>query len=250
MTDDLKKATRPQYFAFVSATAEQGSCNYDAGTLRVTCALGELAAAQQVVVNLVVNVPLLPDTGIARNVVSVTGTEFDPTTKPGDGTQQNQYTQLTPVIYRADLEVTKLSSRYRVRQDETAIFSISIRNLGPGTATGVSLKDMLPADLIFESATPPAGTTYNQTTGDWTGSAGFTITPNSTMTLVIAAKVKVTVPVGAVITNSANDLVSGVPDPVTTNNSSTIELRVVTDVPETGCHPSPTNPNEIICLFG
>jgi uncharacterized repeat protein (TIGR01451 family) len=46
-------------------------------------------------------------------------------------------------------------------------FTVTVSNIGPDDATGVTINDALPAGLVFESATPSQGT-YAQATGVWT----------------------------------------------------------------------------------
>jgi uncharacterized repeat protein (TIGR01451 family) len=157
--------------------------------------------------------------------------------------------EYTQVDNQANLEVTKLADSYRVRQNEDVTFSISIHNLGPGSAAVVDLTDVLPPEVTYVSHVAPPGTTYDAdplspTYGKWTVG---TVAANATTTLTITAHVGA-LPVGSTISNTANNLHSTTFDPQTDNNSSTITLRVVTDYPEPGCHPSPTNPDEVICL--
>jgi uncharacterized repeat protein (TIGR01451 family) len=240
MTDKLSS-----YVDFVSAAPEPAnpkvSCVYTDGNRTVACDMGEMLSGEVIVIKLKVNVKAMPPTSNVSNTASVASTEFDPVET------NNSYTQFTVVYAQADLEVTKLADSYRVKQDKPVQFSVSIKNLGPGIGTGVSLKDVLPPELTFVSAVPPGSTTYNAGTGLWTVG---TIQPGTTVTLTINATVKATTPIGTIITNTANNLVSTVEDPEPGNNSSTIQLRVVTEYPVPGCHPSPVTSGEVICLSG
>jgi uncharacterized repeat protein (TIGR01451 family) len=239
MTDTLSL-----YMAFVSAETSQGTCAYDAGTRTVTCELGEMLPDNLVTIHLVLKVTSMPGTGLAFNQASVFGSEYDPNTLPYPAPNPNSYGQYTQVKKLADLEVIKLASSYRVRQNEPVVFSVQINNLGPGIATGVDLTDVLPAQVTYMSHVAPGTTTYNPVTGLW--SVG-SIPPNTTTTLTITAMVGNS-PIGTIISNTAYNLHATETDPNLGNNASTIQLRVVTDYPEPGCHPSPTNPNEVICL--
>jgi uncharacterized repeat protein (TIGR01451 family) len=237
MTDTLST-----YVAFVSATPSKGTCDYNTSTRLVSCHFGEMIAGEVQTVALVVNVTTRPQTGAIFNKAFATGTEYDPSSP-------NFWSQYTQIYAQADLEVTKLADSYRVRQDSDVTFSISIHNLGPGLASNVDLTDLLPADLTYVTHDAPPGTTYDDPvngtgTGLWTVG---TIAANATTTLTITAHVG-ELPIGTLIENTAGDLHLDETDPVADNDSSTIKLRVVTDFPENGCHPSPTNPNEVICL--
>jgi uncharacterized repeat protein (TIGR01451 family) len=241
MTDTLST-----YVTYVSATPDRegATCGYNTSTRVVSCDLGEMLAGEVVNVALVVNVTRRPVTGAIFNVANVTSTEYDP--KEGN----NYWSQYTQIYAQADLEVTKLADAYRVRQDSDVTFSISIHNLGPGSASKVDLTDLLPANLTYVSHVAAPGTTYDDPvtgagTGLWTVGS---IAVNATTTLTITAHVDEELPIGTLIENTAGDLHLDETDPVPDNDSSTIQLRVVTDFPENGCHPSPTNPNEVICL--
>jgi uncharacterized repeat protein (TIGR01451 family) len=230
------------YVTYKDVTTDTGTCSYDAPTRTVNCDFGEMIAGGEAIVHLIVTVPAMTPTGAVSNTAYVTGTEFDPNVK--GGIHPNQYLQYTPINAVADLEVTKLADSYRVRENRDVTFTISIHNLGPGSASSVDLTDLLDSRLTWVSDVAPTGTTYDHVSGVW---AVGLIPPKTTKTLTIVAHVGYP-GVGTIITNAANNLHALETDPVPGNNSSTVNLRVVTDFPENGCHPSPTNPNEVICL--
>jgi uncharacterized repeat protein (TIGR01451 family) len=241
LTDPLSPSV-----AYVSHTTNKGTCSYDAPSRMFSCAFGELAVAEAATVHLTVNVLTRPSGGQIGNTAYVESTEYDP-----DGSN-NSYYQPTTVGYEADLEVTKLADSYRVRQDSDVTFTVTIHNLGPGSASGVHLTDQLPAELTYVSHNASPGTTYDDPvngtgTGLWTVGS---MPANGTVTLTIVAHVGDVgePPIGTIITNTADNLYLNETDPQPDNNSSTVELRVVTDYPEPGCHPSPTNPDDVICL--
>jgi uncharacterized repeat protein (TIGR01451 family) len=85
----------------------------------------------------------------------------------------------------ADLELSMTTTQPTVALNTVVTFQLSVFNRGLETATGVSLKDILPPSLTFNSANPSVGT-YNDTTGIWTiGNMNV----NSTVTLSISATV-------------------------------------------------------------
>jgi uncharacterized repeat protein (TIGR01451 family) len=61
------------------------------------------------------------------------------------------------------------------------VFTITLTNGGPATATGISVTDLLPTGLTFVSSNPSTGT-YNQTTGVWTV-ASLNSAANATLTI-------------------------------------------------------------------
>ncbi|NDK54445.1 T9SS type A sorting domain-containing protein [Pontibacter fetidus] len=85
----------------------------------------------------------------------------------------------------ADLKVTNTVAAGPYYNGQTTTFTVTVENLGPDAATGVTLEDKLPAGLEFVSATTTMGT-YNATTGIWT--LGSDVLPAQVQTLTITAK--------------------------------------------------------------
>jgi uncharacterized repeat protein (TIGR01451 family) len=87
------------------------------------------------------------------------------------------------VSEEADLAVTVTVNDPTPNVGETVTFTVGLANLGPDTATNVTLSDPLPPGLTFVSDTPSQGS-YNPTTGVWTVGTVTTTTP---LTLMVAA---------------------------------------------------------------
>jgi uncharacterized repeat protein (TIGR01451 family) len=51
-------------------------------------------------------------------------------------------------------------------EGRTIVFTITVRNSGPGDATGLILEDQLPAGLTYDSQSATLGT-YDEATGEW-----------------------------------------------------------------------------------
>jgi uncharacterized repeat protein (TIGR01451 family) len=85
----------------------------------------------------------------------------------------------------ADLELSMTANPTTVAVNTVVNFNLSVFNRGLLTATGVSLKDLLPNSLTFNSATPSVGT-YNAVTGIWTIG---NLNVNATATLSISVTV-------------------------------------------------------------
>jgi len=106
---------------------------------------------------------------------------------------------------------------------ETITFTVTLSDNGPGTATGVSVEDLLPAGLTFISATPSQGT-YSAGGGLWTVG---TVTTTLLQTLQIQARV--TSPNAQ--TNTATIASSDQFDPNPANNSSSVTITPVDTAP-------------------
>ncbi|WKZ51462.1 MAG: sortase [Anaerolineales bacterium] len=132
----------------------------------------------QVSSNLVTLAP--GDGGAASNntVTDATGTTANPTLDFGFR---------GPLI---DLSVTKAVSDATPMVATDIIFTITITNSGPDTATGVQVTDALPAGFTFVSSSATQGT-YNDATGIW--DVG-TLLVSQTATLTLTVTVNVTGP--------------------------------------------------------
>jgi uncharacterized repeat protein (TIGR01451 family) len=86
----------------------------------------------------------------------------------------------------ADLELVKTANKASFTIGENAVFTLTLVNKGPNTATGVKVRDLLPAGMRVTSATPSVGS-YDNITGIWamtflsdTGQATLTIVATTT----------------------------------------------------------------------
>ncbi len=88
----------------------------------------------------------------------------------------------------ADLSLTKTVDNATPNDGDVVNFTITVKNDGPHSATGLEVTDVLPTGLDFNSATASQGS-YDHNTGIWTVG---TLAANATATLQIATKVNVT----------------------------------------------------------
>ena len=117
-----------------------------------------------------------------------------------------------------DLNVIKTVDKVVPKKGQTIIFTIQLKNSGGLSATGVKVKDLLPAGLTYNagSSTIPINTTYTPNTGIWDLSA-ISIAKNQTIELKIAATVTTT---GAIITNTTEIFSANETDKDSTPNSN------------------------------
>ncbi|GAA4311068.1 hypothetical protein GCM10023183_29580 [Nibribacter koreensis] len=167
-----------------------GTITPSAGTYNAATGIwtiGNLAAGQSV--TMTVNATIKA-TGTIVNTAIISGNEPDlqpanntatVVTVVGDGT--------TPTT-SADLQVVKAVDKTRANVGDALRYTITARNLGPNTATGVRITDVLPvAQIDLVGAVTVSTGTYNATTGIWTiGNLGV----GQTETMTVNATIKTT----------------------------------------------------------
>jgi uncharacterized repeat protein (TIGR01451 family)/fimbrial isopeptide formation D2 family protein len=118
----------------------------------------------------------------------------------------------TTIVSSSDLSLTKVTTNPGSGVGSTAVFTLTLTNTGPSDATGVAVRDQLPAGLTYLSSIASVGS-YNSGTGIWTvGNVASGISP----TLQISARIDV---VGS-LTNTAQVSTSNQPDPDSTPNNN------------------------------
>jgi len=139
----------PANVSYVSATASQGSCDENSGT--VICTLGDLAVGATASVDIRVTAPDSP--GLITNNASAAANEVDP-----DPSNNNlsQTTTISPEW--SDLFVTKTDSPDPAPVAEDLLYTVQVGNNGPANATNVTITDILPGSVNYVSATPSQGT--------------------------------------------------------------------------------------------
>jgi uncharacterized repeat protein (TIGR01451 family) len=208
VTDQL-----PAGLTFVSSTPS-GATTYSSGTGVWT--VGTLASGASATLQVVAT----PTTvGAKINTAQVTAVDqFDPDSTPNNnaaGEDDQASVTVTPNV--ADLSLTKLVNNAAPNANQTVVFTLTLTNNGPQSATNVAVADQLPAGLTFVSSTPSGSTTYNSGTGVWTVGS---LASGANATLQITA----TVATPGVKTNTAQVSASDQLDPDSTpNNSVTTE---------------------------
>ena len=135
--------------------------------------------------------------------------QFDP--MPG-----NNQASIGETPQQADLFLSKRVDDSTPLVGATVTFTVTLTDLGPNTATGVFVRDLLPAGLTFVSALPSQGS-YDPATGVWIVGTVTTAVPQ---TLELLATVTVAKPV----TNTAGIKSADQFDPDLTNNSDSITV--------------------------
>lgn len=173
----------PPGLNFVSATPPAA---YDAQTGIWT--IGTLAANANTTLQIVA-VPA--NGGTFNNTAEIfTSDQQDSDSTPNNNvaTEDDQAT-VTLNAQQIDLSLTKSIDNPTPNRGSTVVFTTTLSNAGPSTATGVTVRDTLPSGFTFQSAQPSTGT-YSNTTGIWSVP---TLAAGGAATLVITAVVNTNV---------------------------------------------------------
>lgn len=195
----------PAGLTFTGATASVGS--YDSASGAWT--IGTLANGA--VATLTVNATYVGPNQVV-NTASVTSSTFDPNTGSNSAS-------VTVPSQLADVSVTKSVNNAAPDFGSNVQFTITATNAGPNAASGVEIRDALPAGLQFVSATPTAGS-YDSGTGLWAVGA---LAANASATLTLTARVTQSTPVTNTATLSRLDQAD--PQPANNTGSASIVPR-------------------------
>jgi uncharacterized repeat protein (TIGR01451 family) len=132
----------PAGVTFVSATGTGWTCNQVAGT--VTCTLPTLpvGAANPITISAVAP----PSAAVLSNTATVSSSTTE--SNPANNTSTNTLT----VVANSDLSITKTASGTTAYGANAFTYTLAVSNLGPNSASNVSVSDTLPAGSSFVSA--------------------------------------------------------------------------------------------------
>jgi uncharacterized repeat protein (TIGR01451 family) len=153
----------PAGLTYKSSTAASGTTyNQTTGVWEV----GSLAPGATATLTIVATVA---SSGSKTNTAQVwKSNEYDVDSTPGNSisTEDDQASvQVVPKV--VDLSVDKTVDNPTPFVNQSVTFAITVRNDGQNNATGVTVTDVLPSGLVFQSFTSSVGT-YSSATGLWT----------------------------------------------------------------------------------
>jgi uncharacterized repeat protein (TIGR01451 family) len=130
-------------------------------------------------------------------------------------------------VASADLAITKTDSPDPVVAGSTVSYAVTVQNLGPNDATGVTWTDTFPAQLVPGLQGWPAGWSPSSVGNmiTFTASAPLTMA-DGPMNFLLEFTVNGAVPNGTILTNTASVTASTV-DPTPANNSASAQTTVV-----------------------
>ncbi|MBE2900270.1 hypothetical protein DNK57_05545 [Methanothermobacter thermautotrophicus] len=195
----------PHGLLLQSVTASRGTYNSTSGVWSVG-ALSYLENATLTIVARVVS------DGLITNAANATSENYDP------ALENNNATIYINSIPSADLRVLKTVNNSTPLFGDSVTFTITVENLGPSNATGVTVSDALSPGLIYITHNASRGT-YNSTSGVWSVGA-LSYLENATLTIVAR------VVSDGLITNAANATSENY-DPALENNNATIYINSI-----------------------
>jgi len=142
------------------------------------------------------------------------GLESAPNLDSTDGTE-------TPIHLDADLFVDKDVSNHVPSEGNSVIYTLTVTNTGPATATNVQITDPVPGGVTYQSYIATQGS-YSSVSGLWLVG---TLANGASATLTITVTVDVGT-AGSTITNTATITAADQPDPDPGDNSDSTSIYV------------------------
>ena len=142
--------------------------------------IGTLNSGATITLNIIAKIIGSNDETIITRATYNSGTTYDPNP---DNNYQN--ITITPVIPKADIEITNSASNYTPNYLDNITLTVKVKNNGPNTAENVSAGYWLNGNYLTW-VSDDSGGSYNPQTGIWTIG---TLNSGATITLNIIAKI-------------------------------------------------------------
>jgi uncharacterized repeat protein (TIGR01451 family) len=206
----------PAGVTFTAASATQGTCSYAVATRTVTCNIGTIGTASNVMVTITVKPR---SEGTLDNTAFITAGQWDPDT----GNDNAAVNGLVVKKY-VDLAVSAAGSASPVFAGENVTYTIVVKNINVlNGATGVVLTDTLAASATYVSSTTSQGSLVTPpvgSTGTVTANLG-TIASGASATVTVTVKSSVSGAMTNTATASSNEA-----DTNTANNTASTTTTV------------------------
>ncbi|MFM7292884.1 MAG: isopeptide-forming domain-containing fimbrial protein, partial [Planctomycetia bacterium] len=139
----------------LSVTPSQGTFNESTGLWTVGTVGVGAANKQTLTIQAKVLAPAVNTIPAAQTNVATVTKSAEPDSNPGNNTGT-----ATETPQYADLAVTKQTDQPEPNVGATVTYTITLRNNGTATATGVEVTDTLPGDVTYVAAVAAGGTTF------------------------------------------------------------------------------------------
>lgn len=156
LTDVLPPQLQYVVLGVIASTGTDFFCTrpqvYTNGT--ITCTAFQMEAGATATLRLHVRAAADAAMGTVTNAATVTSPTGDP-----DQADRSATAPGVELVAGADLSIHKHTTATSVRPNSVFNYTIAVQNSGPNEATNVVVTDVLPEELLFELAGPPAGFT-------------------------------------------------------------------------------------------
>jgi len=215
--------TLPAGVTGASGSGTNWSCGAPSGGT-ITCTSTDVIASTGTFPNLTFTMTAPPNSGTASDTATVSNAN-------DSNGANNSATGNTTVNAVTDLQITK-SGPGGVTSGQNISYTVTVRNNGPSTATGVTVSDPTPANLTFVSNSGACTSAYPCSLGTLAAGQSMTITSTYSTSANFSGNV----------TNTAT--VSGTEsDPNNTNNSASATTNVGTQADLTITKVGPASAN-------
>lgn len=192
-----------------------------------TVAAGVYSGTATLPVNSTLTVVLRAVAGTIGAVLN-TATIAPPAGTTDTSPANNTATAAVNIGPQADLSITKSATPTVILVDQTTLFTVTVRNLGPNTATAATFTDTLPsglAGMAINSITTSsaAATVTSRATSSSQANATMTLPPGTSITFTLQA---IAGGVGQQVNVASVAAPAGVIDPVASNNSAQATVTV------------------------
>ncbi len=202
----------PAGLNFVSSAQSVGTYDQVTGDWNIGALANGSSATLQIIATVTLTTPVI------NTATKTAETETDPVAG-------NNSASATVTGVSADISVLKTVNQSTPTVGQNVTYTIVANNLGPSTATGVQLSDLLPAGVTFVSYTATQGA-YNSTTGIWFVG---TMVNGSSVTLSVVVRVTA---MGTIV-NTVTVVPGNYFDPNLSNNVSSATMDPLPGLPNT-----------------
>lgn len=224
----------PPGLEFVSATPVVGT--YDAASGLWT--IGELGVGASTTLSLVATAI---DAGSSTNVAQIqSADQLDPDSLPGNQlSSEDDQSAVTVTAAQIDLELTQSVDNAAPNVGELVRFTLRVDNFGPSDATGVTVRDLLPAGLSYLRTDAGQGS-YNAASGLW-NVGSISSGGNATLELVAIADQILTVQNSAEVISADQPDSDSIPNNQLASEDDQASLTISTPVADLSLTKSANN---------
>ncbi len=219
----------PSPFTFLSSSLGGGACVYDPQMDRTVCSIGDMAPNQVITFTMTYSIP---NTQQICNQTVINQVDAWPGADDLNADWDKAQTTVQCAPQGADLSILK-SGPSSVTKGGNVVYTLTVNNLGPATATNVVTHDQIPQGMTFVSASGPASCVLANNSTEVACTIG-SVTAGTPVVLQLTFATQPAAPscVPSSVTNVAT-VTASTTDPVMTNNQSQVVTQLTCPLPTT-----------------